>query len=101
MARSWGSSALKLTCLMTRSSWQVLKRVFPRIFEEYEVLSNDDYPSCLLDVLKYIAPRGRPDPTVVLLSPGMYNSAYFEHSWAKPAGSGLPRPMTSPWTSIS
>jgi uncharacterized circularly permuted ATP-grasp superfamily protein len=60
---------------------QVLKRVFPLIFEPYDVRSTDDYPAALLDVLKFIAPAGRPDPTVVLLSPGMYNSAYFEHSF--------------------
>jgi uncharacterized circularly permuted ATP-grasp superfamily protein len=60
---------------------QVLKRVFPLAFEQYDVRSNDDYPAALLDVLKYIAPGGRLDPTVVLLSPGIYNSAYFEHSF--------------------
>jgi uncharacterized circularly permuted ATP-grasp superfamily protein len=60
---------------------QVLKRVFPQIFEQYDVRSNDGYPAALLDVLKYIAPQQRLDPTVVLLSPGMYNSAYFEHSY--------------------
>jgi uncharacterized circularly permuted ATP-grasp superfamily protein len=60
---------------------QVLKRVFPHVFEQYDVRNNDDYPAALLDVLKYIAPAGRPDPTVVLLSPGIYNSAYFEHSF--------------------
>lgn len=60
---------------------QVLKRVFPQIFDGYDVRSNDDYPAHLLDVLRYIAPPGRPEPTVVLLSPGMYNSAYFEHSY--------------------
>jgi uncharacterized circularly permuted ATP-grasp superfamily protein len=60
---------------------QVLKRVFPQLFDGYDVLPNDEYPAALLDVLKYIAPPRRPDPTVVLLSPGMYNSAYFEHSY--------------------
>jgi uncharacterized circularly permuted ATP-grasp superfamily protein len=60
---------------------QVLKRVFPQIFEQYDVCVTDDYPAALLDVLKYIAPGGRADPTVVLLSPGMYNSAYFEHTF--------------------
>ena len=60
---------------------QVLKRVFPLIFEQYGVRATDDYPAALLDVLKYIAPRGNPDPTVVLLTPGIYNSAYFEHSY--------------------
>jgi uncharacterized circularly permuted ATP-grasp superfamily protein len=60
---------------------QVLKRVFPLLFEQYDVRMTDDYPAALLDVLKYIAPGDRPDPTVVLLSPGVYNSAYFEHSF--------------------
>jgi uncharacterized circularly permuted ATP-grasp superfamily protein len=59
----------------------VLKRVFPQLFEQYDVRVTDDYPAALLDVLKYIAPGGRADPTVVLLSPGMYNSAYFEHTF--------------------
>src|SRR5713101_8004515 len=60
---------------------QVLKRVFPQLFEQYDVRVTEDYPAALLDVLKYIAPGGRPDPTVVLLSPGIYNSAYFEHTF--------------------
>jgi uncharacterized circularly permuted ATP-grasp superfamily protein len=60
---------------------QVLKRVFPQVFGQHEVRVTDDYPAALLDVLRYIAPGGRPDPTVVLLSPGMYNSAYFEHTF--------------------
>lgn len=41
----------------------------------------DDYPAALLDVLKFIAPPIAENPTVVLLGPGMYNSAYFEHSY--------------------
>jgi uncharacterized circularly permuted ATP-grasp superfamily protein len=60
---------------------QVLKRVFPTIFEPYDVRMTDDYPAALLDVLHYIAPADRLDPTIVLLSPGIYNSAYFEHSF--------------------
>ena len=60
---------------------QVLKRVFPRVFEKYDVRVTEDYPLALLEVLKYIAPGGRLDPTVVLLSPGIYNSAYFEHTF--------------------
>jgi uncharacterized circularly permuted ATP-grasp superfamily protein len=60
---------------------QVLKRVFPRIFDQYDVRVTEDYPLALLEVLKYIAPGGRLDPTVVLLSPGIYNSAYFEHTF--------------------
>jgi uncharacterized circularly permuted ATP-grasp superfamily protein len=60
---------------------QVLKRVFPLFFEQYSVRATDDYPAALLDVLRYIAPGGRANPTVVLLTPGIYNSAYFEHSF--------------------
>jgi uncharacterized circularly permuted ATP-grasp superfamily protein len=60
---------------------QVLKRVCPQIFERHDVRGTDDYPAALLDVLRYIAPGGRADPTVVLLSPGIYNSAYFEHTF--------------------
>jgi uncharacterized circularly permuted ATP-grasp superfamily protein len=60
---------------------QVLQRVFPQMFEQYGVRVTEDYPAALLDVLKYIAPGGRTDPTIVLLSPGMYNSAYFEHTF--------------------
>ena len=47
---------------------QVLKRVFPQLFAQYDVRATEDYPAALLDVLKFIAPGGRPDPTVVLLS---------------------------------
>ena len=60
---------------------QVLKRVFPALFSEYDVRPNDDYPAALLDVLQWIAPESAGPPTAVLLSPGMYNSAYFEHSF--------------------
>jgi uncharacterized circularly permuted ATP-grasp superfamily protein len=60
---------------------QVLKRVFPAIFNDYDVLPQDDYPAALLEVLQYIAPESSSQPTAVLLSPGVYNSAYFEHSF--------------------
>jgi len=60
---------------------QVLKRVFPQLFETYDVRATDDYPAALLDVLKYIAPTGAAEPSVVLLTPGVFNSAYFEHTF--------------------
>jgi uncharacterized circularly permuted ATP-grasp superfamily protein len=61
---------------------QVLKRVFPQLFEQYDVRGTDDYPAALLDLLRWIAPpAGQPNPVVVLLTPGIYNSAYFEHSF--------------------
>jgi uncharacterized circularly permuted ATP-grasp superfamily protein len=60
---------------------QVLKRVFPLSFQQHDVRATDDYPLALLDVLKYIAPPGSDDPRVVLLTPGIFNSAFFEHSF--------------------
>lgn len=58
----------------------VLKRGFPDLFRNYAVQPVDDYPSRLLDVLRYVAPRGNAAPNVVVLTPGIYNSAYFEHT---------------------
>jgi uncharacterized circularly permuted ATP-grasp superfamily protein len=60
---------------------QTLKRVFPGLFETYGVRPVEHYPEELLRVLNYIAPHGKPNPTVALLTPGIYNSAYFEHSF--------------------
>jgi uncharacterized circularly permuted ATP-grasp superfamily protein len=60
---------------------QVMKQVFPFLFQEYKVLPVDDYPAHLRAVLEYIAPPGCDDPTVAVLSPGVYNSAYYEHSF--------------------
>jgi len=60
---------------------QAMKRVFPKLFSRYAVRNVDSYCLELLDLLRYIAPNGNPDPTVVLLTPGIYNSAYFEHSF--------------------
>jgi uncharacterized circularly permuted ATP-grasp superfamily protein len=60
---------------------QAMKRVFPNLFSRYLVRPVDTYCLELLDVLRFIAPKGNPEPTVVLLTPGIYNSAYFEHSF--------------------
>ncbi len=60
---------------------QALKRSFPRLFEQYGVAPIDHYPQELLRMLRAVAPRQAQDPTVVLLTPGIYNSAYFEHSF--------------------
>jgi len=57
-----------------------LKRGLPDLFTNYAVHPVDDYPNRLLDVLRYTAPRGALQPTVVVLTPGIYNSAYFEHT---------------------
>jgi uncharacterized circularly permuted ATP-grasp superfamily protein len=60
----------------------ILKRTFARVFEGLRVRPVDDYPSMLLETLQAIAPEGASDPpNVVLLTPGIYNSAYFEHSF--------------------
>jgi uncharacterized circularly permuted ATP-grasp superfamily protein len=60
---------------------RAMKRAFPRMFERVGVRPVDDYPAELLKMLRYIAPAGVGDPTVVLLTPGVYNSAYFEHTF--------------------
>lgn len=59
----------------------VMKRVFPVLFSRYRVRAIEDYPYNLLQTLRWLAPRGVDDPTVVILTPGIYNSAYFEHSF--------------------
>ena len=59
----------------------LMKRTFPHVFQGLCVRPVDDYPERLLENLQYIAPKGVRDPTVVLLTPGVYNSAYFEHSF--------------------
>jgi uncharacterized circularly permuted ATP-grasp superfamily protein len=60
----------------------LMKRTFPQVFEGLRVRPVDDYPSRLLEMLQTIGPRGASEnPTVVLLTPGIYNSAYFEHSF--------------------
>ncbi len=61
---------------------ELMKRTFPQVFEGLSVRPVDDYPSKLLETLQSIAPvSAGENPTVVLLTPGMYNSAYFEHSF--------------------
>jgi uncharacterized circularly permuted ATP-grasp superfamily protein len=58
---------------------QVTKRAFPLLFGRYNVRPIDHYGQALLATLQALAPR--PDPTIVLLTPGVYNSAYFEHTF--------------------
>jgi uncharacterized circularly permuted ATP-grasp superfamily protein len=60
---------------------QVMKQVFPLLFSQYNVRPVDNYTDNLLAVLRSIAPPGCNDPTVVVLTPGIYNSAYYEHSF--------------------
>jgi len=60
---------------------QAMKRVFPRLFGRHAVRPVGAYPQELLAALRHSAPHGNQDPTVVLLTPGVFNSAYFEHSF--------------------
>jgi uncharacterized circularly permuted ATP-grasp superfamily protein len=60
---------------------RVMKRTFPRVFEASRVRPVDGYPSQLLQTLQDVRPRDVAEPNVVLLTPGIYNSAYFEHSF--------------------
>lgn len=60
---------------------QVMKYVFPNLFSAYGVRSIDHYGQALLGTLRSLAPKRRLDPNIVLLSPGVYNSAYFEHAF--------------------
>jgi len=60
---------------------QVVKRVFPELFDSAAILPVDDYPSQLHDILVALSPRRESRPEVVVLTPGIYNSAYFEHAY--------------------
>jgi len=60
---------------------RAMKRAFPGMFEGIGVRPVENYPQELLKTLQHIAPAGVADPTVVLLTPGVYNSAYFEHTY--------------------
>lgn len=58
-----------------------LKNSFAKVFEASKVRPVVDYPSRLLRLLEHLAPVGVPNPTVVVLTPGVFNSAYYEHSF--------------------
>ena len=59
----------------------IMKRVFPQLFAQMRVRPVDHYPAQLLENLKFLSPRTDDNPTVVLLTPGVFNSAYFEHTF--------------------
>src|SRR5450432_2295037 len=60
---------------------RVMKRIFPQLFRGYNVRPIEQYTQLLLGTLRSLAPEGRPEPNIVLLSPGVFNSAYFEHAY--------------------
>jgi uncharacterized circularly permuted ATP-grasp superfamily protein len=60
---------------------EITKRVLPELFHDYSIRPVDDYPSQLYRTLASLAPRGDRRPCIVVLTPGIYNSAYFEHAF--------------------
>ena len=60
---------------------KAMMRLFPEVFAEHPVAPVEHYPDLLLDTLRSVAPAGVREPTVVLLTPGASNSAYFEHAF--------------------
>jgi uncharacterized circularly permuted ATP-grasp superfamily protein len=63
------------------TSRRVMKQIFPMLFRKCGVRPIEHYSQALLSTLRSLAPEGRSQPTIVLLTPGVYNSAYFEHSY--------------------
>jgi len=59
----------------------VERRILPEFFSEYQVRRVEHYPALLLEALRGLSPRGEEDAVVVLLTPGIYNSAYYEHTF--------------------
>jgi uncharacterized circularly permuted ATP-grasp superfamily protein len=60
---------------------KMMMRLFPDLFAMHRVAPVAHYPDLLLETLRAVAPAGINEPTVVVLTPGMYNSAYFEHAF--------------------
>ena len=60
---------------------QVMKRIFPEVFRTTHILPVDDYPTQLHQMLASLSPREGNHPVIAVLTPGIYNSAYFEHSY--------------------
>ena len=63
------------------TSRKVMKQIFPTLFRKCGVRPIEHYSQALLSTLRSLAPDDRPNPTIVLLTPGVYNSAYFEHTY--------------------
>ena len=60
---------------------QIMKRIFPEVFRTTHILPVDDYPTQLFETLAALSPRPGEHPVIAVLTPGIYNSAYFEHSY--------------------
>ncbi|WP_210148027.1 circularly permuted type 2 ATP-grasp protein [Aromatoleum petrolei] len=60
---------------------KMMMRLFPELFAQQKIAPVEHYPDLLLETLRAVAPAGVDDPTVVVMTPGAFNSAYFEHSF--------------------
>jgi uncharacterized circularly permuted ATP-grasp superfamily protein len=60
---------------------KMMMRLFPELFAKHRIAPVEHYPDMLLENLRSVAPTGVNDPTIVVMTPGMYNSAYFEHAF--------------------
>ncbi|WP_211162875.1 circularly permuted type 2 ATP-grasp protein [Aromatoleum diolicum] len=60
---------------------KMMMRLFPELFAHQKIAPVEHYPDLLLETLRAVAPNGVDDPTVVVMTPGAFNSAYFEHSF--------------------
>jgi uncharacterized circularly permuted ATP-grasp superfamily protein len=60
---------------------KMMMRLFPELFARNRIAPVDHYPDMLLENLRSVAPSGGSDPVIVVMTPGMYNSAYFEHAF--------------------
>ena len=60
---------------------RMMMRLFPELFASNRVAPVDHYPNLLLETMRSVAPAGQDNPTVVVMTPGAYNSAYFEHAF--------------------
>nr|WP_314539240.1 circularly permuted type 2 ATP-grasp protein [uncultured Massilia sp.] len=60
---------------------KMMMRLFPELFARHRIAPVEHYPDMLLENLRSVAPTGVLDPTIVVMTPGMYNSAYFEHAF--------------------
>ena len=60
---------------------KMMMRLFPELFSKYRVAPVAHYPDLLLETLRSVAPAGIDNPTIVVMTPGAYNSAYFEHAF--------------------
>jgi len=60
---------------------RLMRRSFPQLFLNFAVQPVEHYTQALSSTLRSLSPEGRAEPTIVLLTPGIYNSAYFEHTY--------------------